>query len=178
MSIYERFSEQQLALLKARAERAASLLEDEETKAAMTALLITIHGELYALPIDSIMTVYNNMSVVAIPCVPEFVAGLANVRGHLVPVIDLGMLLGVPGGTMAEATSLIVAANDEMTVAFRVGSIGDVMPLPLDKLAAVPPTSTIQRTAYLQGMLPDGTVLLDVAAILKDPAIIVDEAVS
>ncbi len=177
MSLYERFSQQQLDLLKARAERAASLMEDEQAQVAMTALLVTMHSETYALPIDSIMTVYNNMSVVPIPCVPPFVAGLANVRGHLMPVIDLGMLLGVPGGAMDSATSLIVAANDSMTVAFRVGSIGDVMPLPLDKLSPVPSTSAIQRTAYLQGMLPDGTVLLDVAAILNDPAIIVDEAV-
>jgi purine-binding chemotaxis protein CheW len=177
MSIYEQFTEHQLNILKARAERAASFADQQDQAAIMTALLVTIRGEAYALPIDSIMTIYNDIPVVPIPCVPPYVAGLANVRGHLLPVIDLAVLLGVPGSAEAESTALIVAANEEMTVAFRVEAIGDVEALALDKLSPVPAASAIGRAACLRGVLPDGTVLLDVAAILADPALIVDETV-
>ena len=177
MSIYDQFSEKQLEILRARAERAASVPGDERETTALTALRITMRGEAYALAIDSITTVYQQVPVVPIPCVPPFVAGLANVRGHLIPVINLATLLGVPGGTVAEAAHLIVAANDEMTVAFRVENIGDVQPLPLDRLSPVPATLALERTAYLRGVLPDGTVLLDMEAILGDPALVVEETV-
>lgn len=177
MSVYDKFSERELAILKARAERVASEIRDEDDSGALTALLVTMQGETYALPIDEIRVVHEDILVEPIPCVPRYVAGMANVRGHILPVIDLAMWLGVEGRPINGPVSLIAVGTDDVSVAFYVESIGEVMPLSLDKLAAIPSTSTVERTAHLQGVLPDGTVVLDVAAILTDPALIVDEVV-
>ena len=62
-----------------------------------------------------------------------------------------------------------------LTVAFYVEEVGDVAPLMMNTLAPIPAAFGIDKTIHLQGVMPDGTVLLDVAAILDDPALIVDE---
>ncbi|MFC1960517.1 chemotaxis protein CheW [Chloroflexota bacterium] len=177
MSVYEKFSERELAILKARAERVASELQEDADSSALTALLVTMQGETYALPIDEIRVVHENILVEPIPCVPPYVAGMANVRGHILPVIDLAMWLGLKGRPINGPVSLIAVGTDDVNVAFYVESIGEVLALSLDKLATVPVTSTIERTMHLQGVLPDGTVVLNVAAILTDPSIVVDDVV-
>jgi purine-binding chemotaxis protein CheW len=177
MSIYDRFSEQELAVLQARAERVASAGRGVVVDNVLSTLVVKIRDETYALPLKTINYILDgNTRVIPVPCVPPFVAGIANVRGHIVPVLDLATLLGVPGEAQSGDGALVVAANDEMTVAFRVEAIGDVLYLLTDKLTPLPPTLDIEKTAYLQGTLPDGTGLLDVDAILDDPGLVVAEA--
>ncbi len=178
MSMYERFSERELRILKTRAERVADELHDQQEAEELTALLVTMSGERYALPIASITVVYEGMRIEPIPCTPPFVAGIANVRGHILPVIDLAVLLGLRRRPVSGPVSLIVVGNDEMSVALYVEEIGEVAALPLDRLAAVPASFSIEHVTHLQGVLPDGTVLLDVSAILRDPALIVNEQVN
>jgi purine-binding chemotaxis protein CheW len=175
MSIYEKFSQQELQTLKLRADRIASKTRGDDADAQVSALLVSVAGETYALPIADIALVYEGARVEPIPCVPRFVAGVANVRGHILPVINLSALLGTGSTIDEDATRLIVAGNDEMSIALYVDGIGEVEALPLNRLAPIPATFHLDRTHHLQGVLPDGVILLDVQAILNDPALVVDE---
>jgi purine-binding chemotaxis protein CheW len=177
MSIYDRFSQREREILKARAERVASEMRGQQQSDAQTALLISVQGETYALPIESITVVHEGIVVEPMPCVPAFVSGIANVRGHILPVINLATLLGINTPPIDGPTSLIVVGNDDMSVALYVEQIGEVAALPLDRIAPIPASFSIDRTHHLQGVLPDGTILLDVEAILNDPGLIVDEQV-
>lgn len=177
MSFYQHFSEDELEILRARAERVAIISQEDGGEITLDALLVSIRQETYAMPIDAITNVYQGIPVIPVPCVPPHVAGIANVRGHILPVLDLAVLLNVPGEAASSATHLIVASKGQMHVAFAVERIGEVVTLSMDKLNPVPATSSIERPAYLQGVFPDGVVLLDVEAVLSDPALMVDEIV-
>lgn len=176
MSFYDRFSDTELEVLQARAKRIAGATGDDQEVDSVTALIITAHGESYALPLETITAVYSDISSIPVPCVPRFVAGVANIRGHIVPVIDLAVLLGVPGET-SETPLLVAAASDEMNIAFCVDTIGEVVLLLREKLSPVPETITGAQATYLQGALSDGTVLLDVETMLRDSALMVNETV-
>jgi purine-binding chemotaxis protein CheW len=175
MSLYDRFSKMEQEILNARARRVASKSHDDEQKKELSALIIRMQDERYALPIEAINVVHEEILVEPMPCVPPFVAGIANVRGHIVPVIHLARLLGLPAVPLDGPTSLIVVGSAEMTVALFVEAIDDVAALPLDRLAPVPASLATDRKHHLQGVLPDGTILLDVDSILDDPDLIVDE---
>ncbi len=184
MSIYEHFSEEELVLLRARAQRIGDAPRDEEQDdVLLTVLVVTVQGETYAFPIDSITAVYENIPITPIPCVPPFVAGVSNIRGHIIPVLNLATLLGVSDGSMfsedaLEENAFVVAANETMTVAFFVEVIGEVTYLLTKRLTPVPATLDIPNTNYLQGTLPEGTVLLDIETILSDPALVIEETIS
>ena len=128
MSIHERFSEQELAILKARAERAASLSDRDAAQTTLTVLQIMLGEETYGLPVNDLRAVYEDVIVVPVPGTPPFVAGIANVRGRILPVLDLPVLLGVPDQAAALGTRALVVANrDAMTVALAIEAVGEIV---------------------------------------------------
>lgn len=174
MQLQELFSPEQLELLRMRAERVAAPLQEEEKTGQVTALTVMIAGENYALPIDSITVVYQNVAIVPVPCVPPFVAGIANVRGHLVSVLDLAALLGLESGGTTEA-ALVVAQAGDANIGFRIEAVGEVIELPMSQLNPVPSNMNLAYAEYIQGICHDGTALLNMNVLLNDPHIVVDD---
>jgi len=179
MSFLDLFSEDEQILLRRRADRAALSSHDEgEVIASIDTLVVVLGDESYGLPLRALTAAYQvTTPVVPVPCTPPFVAGITNIRGRVVPVIDLAVLLGVSGTATSDLTAIIVVANETMTVAFRVSAIGDAILVKVGELVPVSGLFDLAKTEYLQGALPDGTIVLDMGAILNDPALIVDEAV-
>jgi purine-binding chemotaxis protein CheW len=179
MSFYDRFSEDEQTLLRIRAERAAlSSLDTPEALASIDTLVVMLGDEPYGLPLRALTAAYQaTMPIVPVPCTPSFIAGVANIRGHVVPVIDLAVLLGISGTTALDLTAIVVVANDDMTVAFRVSAIGDAILVKVGELVPVSGLFDLAKREYLQGALPDGTIVLNMDAILNDPVLIVDETV-
>jgi purine-binding chemotaxis protein CheW len=179
MSFYDRFSEDEQTLLRIRAERAAlSSLDTPEALASIDTLVVMLGDEPYGLPLRALTAAYQaTMPIVPVPCTPSFIAGVANIRGHVVTVIDLAVLLGISGTTALDLTAIVVVANDDMTVAFRVSAIGDAILVKVGELVPVSGLFDLAKREYLQGALPDGTIVLNMDAILNDPVLIVDETV-
>jgi purine-binding chemotaxis protein CheW len=184
MSFYDHFDENEQAVLRRRAERAADKnLETPKTLASIDTLVVTLGNETYGLPLQALTAAYQvnvNLTtpIVPVPCTPPFVAGIANIRGHVVPVVDLAVLLGVPDSTSLDSTGIVVVANEDVTMAFRVDAIGDAILVQAGDVSPVSGLFDLAKTEYLQGTLPDGTILLDMEAILSDHMLIVDETVS
>lgn len=171
MSFYEHFSEKEQEVLRMRAERIASTQQQVQQGDAISALVIQLGGETYALPMEALTAVYVGHTVIPLPCVPSYVAGIANVRGQILTVLDLAILLRVPG--KAAQGALIVASNGDTSVGFCVQAIGDATTILTHELHAVPSTL---NNAYLIGVLPNGTALLNVSAIFTDQTLTVDQA--
>ena len=161
MSIYERFSPAELAILRERANRAATLAEAVKAEVTLPILIVKLQTEAYALPVDLIESVYERVAVVLVPCVP---------------VINLAAVLSLPESPLPDRQTLVVAGNERMTVALAVDALGEAMTVRASELAPLPPNLAVAHAEYVQGLLPDGTALLDLQAILDDPALIVDGA--
>ena len=172
MSFYDHFSENEIAILRARAERIASTQQQTNEGDIFSALAVKVSGETYALPMDALTAVYEGYTIVPLPCVPSFVAGIVNVRGQVLPVVDLAILLGVPGEAVKR--SLLIISNDEFSLGLSVEAVGDVITILTSTLQPVP---TALNHVYLRAVLPNGTSLLDLEAILNDPSLIVDQTV-
>ncbi len=180
MSLYNNFSEQEWQILQARAARVAgaSARQGDYQTDVMAALRVTVQGERYALPLDAITAVYASTPIIPVPCTPPFVAGIANIRGHIIPVLDLAALLGIANGNTPGTAALVVAEHEDFTAAFCIEQIGEVTTLPLDNLNVLPPGIGLTNAAYLRGILPDGTTVLNVEAILGDPDLNIDQSIS
>ena len=174
MSLYEHFTDTERAVLQARAERAARSVRGTQEEDRLNTLLVKVGGETYALSIEAVIAVYEAMVVVPVPCTPPFLAGITNIRGHIIPVLDLGHLLKSGAEPVKDVASLVVTSIEDLTVALRVDQIGPVQGLPTTGL--IPDNLHVTHRAYLKGILPDGTILLDIHGLLSSPAIIVNEA--
>jgi purine-binding chemotaxis protein CheW len=182
MSFQDHFDEYERSVLRQRAERAAEKTDEaDEAFAGIEVLTVTLGAETYGLPLRALTAAYQvnvNLStpVIPVPCTPAYIAGIANIRGHVVPVIDLPALLGLASDADT-TTGIVVVANEQTTMAFRVDRIGDSALVRLGDLVPVSELFDLAKTDYLQGTLPDGTILLDIDAILTDSTLIVDETV-
>jgi purine-binding chemotaxis protein CheW len=165
-----------MELLRARAERVAAPLQDGHQLGRITALVAMLQREKYALPIDAITAVYQDVTVVPVPCVPEFVAGIANVRGRLISVLDLAAILGLESSGHNAQAALVLAEAGDTSVGFRIETVGEVVELQMNEINPVPANMNYEQAGYLVGLFPDGTAVLNMQAILDDPHLVVDES--
>jgi chemotaxis signal transduction protein len=168
MRIYEHFSEEELAILRARTQRIAASSRLEAAEEALTVLMVKVHTESYALPIEVIDAVYADIYITPVPNVPSFALGITNIRGHLVFVLDLGTILGLPGVEGQTADLPVIALESDLGVAFQVDAVEGIERLATATLTNTLPNLALVQKTYLQGLSPDGKALLNVQAILDD----------
>lgn len=167
VSIYQQFSDMELQILKVRAERAARVEQNEGHEELLTVLSLQISGERYALPIEFVSSAYEGLSITRVPCVPPGVAGIANIRGRIILVIDMKTLLNIPGA--ATDSKVFVMLNDgDLDVALLVDSIGDVETLPISSMLPVPANSDLERNGHIRGLFGGSLALLDLASLVNE----------
>ena len=87
-------------------------------------------GEDYAIPIAGVHTVEKIMPITRVPHAPQFVDGVINLRGEVVPVINLRRRLGLPEATDCVDAHIVVALAGEQLVGLIVDEISHVLSLP------------------------------------------------
>jgi purine-binding chemotaxis protein CheW len=90
---------------------------------------MALGGELYALPVDSVLEVADLRDVAPVPGAPRPVLGVCNLRGNLLPVIDVRRLLGTAEARAVDQR-LVVAVRGARRVGLAVDAVTDVGPLP------------------------------------------------
>jgi purine-binding chemotaxis protein CheW len=159
------------------ARRAEALAESPPVDAhdddTLDALIFTMGGEQYALPANQVHEVRPLGWLTSLPGTPAFLAGLINVRGRIVPVIDLRSLLGMPS---ADGETRSVAL-----VSYRTGDVGllvtgrpTVRPVRLAELTEPPPGQLPGiDPACVRGITPGLVIVLDAERLLADPRLVV-----
>ncbi|MDT0633359.1 chemotaxis protein CheW [Spectribacter hydrogenoxidans] len=82
--------------------------------------------EQYLIAVLEVQEVMRMLAVTPVPGTPPAVIGVINVRGHIVPVVDLAPLLGLARQPDTEATRLVVFDLDDTAVALRVDRVAGV----------------------------------------------------
>jgi purine-binding chemotaxis protein CheW len=82
---------------------------------------------LYGFPVEEVQEVIHEQTITHVPLAPAVVRGLINLRGKIVTVIDLQKKLGLDAEQPASPEMNLVVRNDESTVSFLVGPVGDVV---------------------------------------------------
>lgn len=108
--------------------------------------------------------------LVAIPCVPEFVAGVLNRRGEVVAVMDLRVLLGAPGGAANPPREAVLVRVDGMTFGFLADRVEGMRALPANELRAAAGGEWVKAVVA-------GVTVLDVCRMAVDGKLTVNEVV-
>jgi chemotaxis signal transduction protein len=151
------------------AERARRLARPAVEEAAVPdALVVALGGAEYAFPTRQVAGVAAVERFVRIPGAPPRVAGMMNLGGAILAVLDLGVLLGLPP-TPPAGGAVVVVPGPDGRFGLLVERVLGVRPLP-----ALPPPPG-EHHPYVAGVGADGLVLLDPAAIAADEDCAVDE---
>ena len=133
--------------------------------------------ESYAIETRYVREVYPLKDLTPLPCTPPFVLGIVNVRGRILPVFDLKNFFDLPEQGLTDLHRIILIGGNEMELGLLADITVGVRSIPADSLRPSLATFTGIRSEYLKGVTAERLVVLDVARILADPKIIVDEEV-
>ena len=128
----------------------------------------------YALPIELVREIIEYGQVTAVPMMPGFIHGVINLRGNVVPVLDLAARFGMPLSVPDKRTCIVIIELDLGDSQQRTGLVVDAVDAVLDIEAAsiepAPPFGAGIRTEFIAGMARDEagfTIVLDVRRALS-----------
>jgi purine-binding chemotaxis protein CheW len=170
--------EQFRAVLKQRAKSLAQEEQQDELSESehVQILQFLLAGEIYAFEAKLVREVRVAMDVTPIPCTPAFVAGVVNLRGEIVTVLDTKLLLGLPREERF-SHKLIIVRNKEAQMAFLIDDVIGVAPVSIKELQPALPTMPVEQARRIAGLTGDPLVLIDVEALMTDQRILVEEEV-
>jgi purine-binding chemotaxis protein CheW len=134
-----------------------------------------VSGEIYGLPIHEIEEISKVFATTHVPRTADFVVGIGNVRGRIMPVVDLARRLRLrPVERGRTARVLIVNLNDE-SYGLVVDAVIDVIRIPPEKIEEKPGGITGPRAEYIRGLgRRKGAVTLARGADVKDRGAVED----
>jgi len=150
-------------------QQGASTLQDKEGKY----LTFTLADEDYGLEILKVREIIGMMDITAVPQTPEYVKGVINLRGRVIPVIDLRLKFGLEAAEYGERTCIIVVEvqshHGSIQMGVVVDSVSEVLNISGDDIEPSPSFGTRLKTQYILGIAKaKGTIkiLLDIDRVL------------
>ncbi len=149
--------------LRRRVQEYARAPATAEAGAEAEVLLFALRGEHYAAESRLLVTVHRAAGLMAVPCTPPHVAGMLNVRGEVITVLDLAVGLGLAGAAEPSETSQVLLVElPEARVGLLVDDVIGVQRLSLEGLD--PPLSGRE---FSRGVAGARIVVLDLALLLS-----------
>jgi len=145
--------------------------ESVEQKQYLTFLLA---NEEYAIGILKVKEIIEYDTVTTVPKTPKWVRGVINLRGAVVPVVDLAIKFGLELTPVTKTTCIVIVEtqfeSQNTTIGVIVDAVSQVMELATEDLQPVPEFGTRVKVDYLLGMAQLGkkfALLLDVDRVLS-----------
>lgn len=127
--------------------------------------------EEYGIEVDKVKTIERMSPITRVPKTPSFIKGVINLRGIVVPVLNLSGRFNLPESEITEHTRIIVVAVNEMEVGFIVDAANDVIDIDTDTIDLPPEIVGGIQAKYLDGIAKIGEdrllIMLNLAEVLN-----------
>lgn len=143
---------------------------NEQVGVQMQHLTFELAGEEYGVDILTVREIRGWSSVTRIPQTPEFVLGVLNLRGAIVPVMDLRLRFGLQRERYDATTVTIVVAVGERLFGIVVDAVSDVLDCTDTDIKEMPDMGVAVDTKFLKGLVSHEqhmVMLLDVEKLMR-----------
>jgi purine-binding chemotaxis protein CheW len=150
------------------------IIDDEEGEVdqELTQLVtFSIGDEEFGVNILQVQEIIRTMEITHVPRAPEFVEGVINLRGKVIPIVDMRRRFGLRSKEHDKYTRIIVIEIDMIIVGFVVDSVSEVLRIPASSVQPPPPVVAGMDSDYIDGVgkLDDRLlILLDLDSLLDN----------
>lgn len=133
-------------------------------------LTFTLEDEVYGFEIRYVTEIIGIQSITKVPEVPDYVKGIINLRGKIIPVIDVRLKFGKPAMEYDDRTCIIVIDINDVSVGLIVDKVDEVMTIDDQNIALPPASKTGFENRYIKGIGKAGDrvqLLLDCERLLR-----------
>jgi purine-binding chemotaxis protein CheW len=130
----------------------------------------SIGGEEFGVEILKVQEIVRSMEMTRVPNAPDFVEGVVNLRGRVIPIIDMRKRFGLERKEHDSRTRIIVIDMNGVVTGFVVDSVSEVLRLPRNTIEPPPPVVAGIESEYISGVgkLEDRLlILLDMDSLLS-----------
>jgi purine-binding chemotaxis protein CheW len=128
---------------------AEDVRKDEELLQLVT---FSIGDEEFGVEILKVQEIIRMLEITRVPKAPDFVEGVINLRGKVIPVIDLRLRFGLQAKGHDKKTRIIVIEINKMIVGFVVDSVSEVLRIPASTIEPPPPVISGLDSEYISGV--------------------------
>ena len=122
------------------------------TKAEVELLSFRLGGEEYSVDIMSVREIRGWTRATPLPHAPEYVRGVINLRGTVLPVVDLSVRLGMPPITGDARNVIIVVQNRTHTAGLLVDAVSDILSVSNEALQAPPEIADDRAACFISAL--------------------------
>jgi len=148
------------------------LLEDEEEDAHEDKFLtFFLDQEEYGIEIQYVTEIIGIQNITGIPDTPSYVKGVVNLRGKIIPVMDMHLRFGFEEQSYDDRTCIIVINVDNQSVGLIVDRVSEVLDIPKNQVEPPPKVAGDESSRFIQGMGKIGErvkILVDAHRLLFD----------
>lgn len=146
-----------------------------ETKTANRVEIVcfTVEDQDFSIEISHVLEIRGWTSTTTLPHAPDFVVGMMNLRGTVLPVVDLSLRLGFGKTEPGKRHVIIIAQIDDKIVGFLVDAVSDIITVDEAQMQATPDVSSSRTQAFIRGVHSlDETLVraIDVREVLPQEA--------
>jgi len=138
-------------------------------------LTFTLAAEEYGIGILKVKEIIGMMAITAIPQAPGYIKGIINLRGKVIPVVDLRRKFGIAEMAYTDRTCIIVAEvrtnKGHVLTGIVVDTVSEVVNIKSADIEDAPDFGTSLNTAYILGMAKAGSgirILLDIDRVIQE----------
>ncbi|MDY0290720.1 MAG: chemotaxis protein CheW [Desulfuromonadaceae bacterium] len=146
---------------------------DFESEDTQEGKFLTFHmaGEDYGIEIRHVTEIIGIQRITEVPDMPPFIKGVVNLRGKVIPVMDVRARFHLPSRDYDERTCIIVVNYNDASVGLVVDQVNEVADIPKKNIEPPPRSTAGENSQYIQGMGKMGEqvkILLNVGKLLYD----------
>jgi len=155
--------------------RSSSLLNQERVGAGGKFLTFFLAGEEYGLEILKVQEIIGVMPITRVPRTPSFIRGVINLRGKVIPVVDLRLKFGMDGIDQTDETCIIVVRAQGIEMGIIVDKVSEVLDIAAADIDDTPSFGIEVDTDYILGIGKSAgrvRILLDIDKVLSAQEVI------
>lgn len=119
-------------------------------------LTFLLGGEMFAIPILNIKEIIEYGHLTTVPMMPAFIRGVINLRGSVVPVIDMALRFGRKAGAVTRRTCIVIieieTGDEKQDVGVVVDTVNEVLEIPDTEIEQTPSFGAKIRADFIRGM--------------------------
>ena len=147
-------------------------MENKEHLSGEFVKVVSFHlgNEEYGVDIAQVQEIIRMVEITHVPRAPHFMEGVINLRGQLIPIIDLRTRFSMPRAETTKSTRIVVTEIGSKRVGIVVDSVSEVLNIPLEQVEDAPDMIAGVGTEYIQGVGKVGDrliILLDLTMVIS-----------
>ncbi len=165
------------AVMKERARRLAAPIAPPPVASQMLAIVtFALQRERYAIETRYVREIVRTGEVTPVPGTPDVLLGVVNLRGELLPVVDLRTLFGLAVTAPTAVPWIVVLGRARAELGVRADTVHEVTALGAEEVHDPPASVAGIERDYLRGVTADAVIVLDGEVVLRDPRLVFEQS--